>query len=125
MKNQDIKKEFAKVILNAKIAAGIFFILLTPSIVMIVKDRAEVFGQDQDFWFRAGIAGFYTSPGGSSEWVHLYIGKISVEELDEAGGLEEEGEDIKTIVVPASDVPYMLSTGEVRSAIAIIGLQCS
>ena len=69
------------------------------------------------------IAGFYTSPGGISEWVHLYIGKISVEELDEAGGLEEEGEDIKIIVVPASDVPYMLSTGEVRSAIAIIGLQ--
>jgi hypothetical protein len=25
--------------------------------------------------------------------------------------------------VPASDAPYMLSTGEVRSAIAIIGLQ--
>ena len=58
MKNQDIKKDFAKVILNAKIAAGIFFILLTPSIVIIVKDVAEVFGQDQDFWFRAGIAGF-------------------------------------------------------------------
>ena len=69
------------------------------------------------------IAGFYTSPGGISEWVHLYIGKISVEELDEAGGLEEEGEDIKIVVVPASDVPYMLSSGEVRSAIAIIGLQ--
>jgi ADP-ribose pyrophosphatase len=69
------------------------------------------------------IAGFYTSPGGNSEWIHLYIGKISVDELAESGGLDEEGEDIKIIVVPASDVPYMLSTGEVRSAIAIIGLQ--
>ena len=58
MSNKNIKEEFAKVILNAKIAAGIFFILLTPSIVMIIKDRTEVFGQDQDFWFRAGIAGF-------------------------------------------------------------------
>ncbi len=58
MKSDDIKKEFAKVILNAKIAAGIFFILLTPSIVMILKDKTEVFGMDQDFWFRAGIAGF-------------------------------------------------------------------
>lgn len=58
MSNKNIKAEFAKVILNAKIAAGIFFLLLTPSIVMIVKDRTEVFGQDQDFWFRAGIAGF-------------------------------------------------------------------
>lgn len=58
MNNQLIKKEFAKVILNAKISAAIFFILLTPSIVMIVKNKSEVFGMHQDFWFRAGIAGF-------------------------------------------------------------------
>ena len=58
MNNQDVKKEFAKVILNAKIVAGIFFAMLTPSIVMIVKDVTEIFGQDQDFWFRASIAGF-------------------------------------------------------------------
>ncbi len=56
--SEQIKKEFAKVILNAKIAAGIFFALLTPSIVIIVKEIETVFGQDQDFWFRAGIAGF-------------------------------------------------------------------
>ena len=58
MKKEDIKKEFAKVILNAKISAAIFFILLTPSLVMVLKDRTEVFGMNQDFWFRAGIAGF-------------------------------------------------------------------
>ncbi len=69
------------------------------------------------------IADFYTSPGGNSEWVHLYIGKVSVQEIGQSGGLEEEGEDIKVTVVPASDVAYMLSTGEVRSAIAIVGLQ--
>ncbi|MFK8027851.1 MAG: NUDIX domain-containing protein [Gammaproteobacteria bacterium] len=69
------------------------------------------------------IAGFYTTPGGNSEWVDLYIGKISVANVAKTGGLEVEGEDIKIIVVPASDIPYMLSTGEIRSAIAIIGLQ--
>ncbi len=58
MKNKNVKKEFEKVILNAKIAAAIFFILLTPSIVIAVKGVTEVFGQDQNFWFRAGIAGF-------------------------------------------------------------------
>ena len=56
-KNQ-IKKEFAIVIRNAKIAAAIFFILLTPSIVMVVKDVSFIFGQDESFWFRASIAGF-------------------------------------------------------------------
>ena len=69
------------------------------------------------------ISNFYTSPGGSSEWVQLYIGKVSVSELNSNGGLDEEGEDIKVSVVPASDIPYMLSTGEIRSAIAIVGLQ--
>ena len=69
------------------------------------------------------IAGFYTSPGGNSEWVDLYIGKVAVTEISKNGGLEHEGEDIKITVVPVTDVPYMLSTGEVRSAIAIIGLQ--
>ena len=69
------------------------------------------------------IGEFYTSPGGVSEWVHLYMGKVSVKEINAVGGLEHEGEDIKILVVPASDAEFMLSTGEVRSAIAIIGLQ--
>ncbi len=69
------------------------------------------------------IGEFYTSPGGIAEWVHLYIGKISVKEAKSNGGLDHEGEDIKVLVVPASDAEFMLSTGEVRSAIAIIGLQ--
>ena len=69
------------------------------------------------------IGEFYTSPGGHSEWVHLYIGKVSAKEAQTLCGLEHEGEDIRVSIVPASDVAYMLSTGEVRSAIAIIGLQ--
>ena len=69
------------------------------------------------------IAGFYTSPGGNSEWIHLYIGRVSVDELTDSGGLDEEGEDIKIIVVPANEVPFMLSAGEIKSAIAMIGLQ--
>lgn len=69
------------------------------------------------------IGEFYTSPGGSSEWVHLFIGKVSMNDVQEIAGLEDEGEDIKVHIVPASDIPLMISTGEIRSAIAIIGLQ--
>lgn len=58
MKNEDIKKEFARVIRNAQISAAIFFILLTPSIVLKVKDKTEMFGLTQDTWFNASIAGF-------------------------------------------------------------------
>ena len=69
------------------------------------------------------IGEFYTSPGGLSEWVHLYVGKVSMNEVQDIGGLKDEGEDIKVHIVSATDIPLMISTGEVRSAIAIIGLQ--
>ncbi|APW66006.1 MULTISPECIES: hypothetical protein [Arcobacteraceae] len=58
MKNEEVKKEFAKVILNAKIVAFLFFILLTPNIVMKVKGLTEIFGQSEQTWFNAAIAGF-------------------------------------------------------------------
>lgn len=69
------------------------------------------------------IGGFYTTPGGVSEWIHLYIGKISTSEISKSGGLDREGEDIKVVVVPALDVSNLLSKGLIKSAIGIIGLQ--
>jgi len=58
MKNEDVKKEFAKVIINAKIVAFLFFLLLTPSIVLKVKELDELFGLNEQTWFNAAIAGF-------------------------------------------------------------------
>lgn len=58
MSKKDVKQEFAKVIRNAKIAAAIFFILLTPSIVMMVKDLDTIYGLSKDVWFEIGIGGF-------------------------------------------------------------------
>jgi hypothetical protein len=58
MKNRDLKKEFAVVIRNAKITAFIFFLLLTPNIVMQVKDLPEILGLAKETWFNAAIAGF-------------------------------------------------------------------
>ena len=85
------------------------------------RESQEEIGCTASHLLKAGE--FYTSPGGSTEWVHLYAGRVSVADVQETGGLEHEGEDIKVHIVDASDIPLMLSTGEVRSAIAIIGLQ--
>lgn len=103
-----------------EIVAGLIEAGESPEEVTIRESQEEIGCKPSEL---IKIAGFYTSPGGNSEWIHLYIGKISVEELADSGGLKEEGEDIKITVVPASDVSYMLSTGEVRSGIAIVGLQ--
>lgn len=56
--SNDIKKEFAVVIRNAKITAFIFFLLLAPNIVMQVKGLEEIAGLPKDTWFNAAIAGF-------------------------------------------------------------------
>lgn len=69
------------------------------------------------------IGGFYPSPGGLSEWVELYIGKVSVEDILLTGGLEHEGEDIRVFRKPAGEALTMIEKGEIRSAIAIIALQ--
>ena len=58
MNDKDIKRDFSIVIRNAKITAFIFFILLTPNIVIQIKDLTEFWGLTKDIWFNAAIAGF-------------------------------------------------------------------
>lgn len=58
MTDEQVKKEFAKVIFNAKVAAGIFFLLLTPNIVLTIKGLEEILGLPKETWFNAAIAGF-------------------------------------------------------------------
>ncbi len=58
MKSSKIKNEFSKIITNAKIVAAIFFVLLTPSIVIAVKDLDELYGISEDIWFYISVLGF-------------------------------------------------------------------
>lgn len=69
------------------------------------------------------IVDFYPSPGGFSELIHLFVGKISIADVAQYGGLDDEGEDIKIHVYSLDEVAGMLSRGEIRSAVALIGLQ--
>lgn len=58
MSTDDVKNKFAKLVFNSKIAAGVFFLLLTPSIVMTIKGLDEILGLSKDLWFDASVAGF-------------------------------------------------------------------
>lgn len=55
---EKIKKDFAKVIKNAQIVAFIFFLCLTPTMVLKIKEKEELFGLSQDMWFNASVLGF-------------------------------------------------------------------
>ncbi len=69
------------------------------------------------------VAGYYPSPGGCSEFIHSYVGLADLGGV--TGGLhgvEEEGEDIRTHVVPFAAAMDWLATGRIRNAPLTISL---
>ena len=66
---------------------------------------------------------FFTSPGGTSELLHLYCGKIDSRNVGGVHGLDHEDEDIAVSVVPFDEVYQLLNEGKIVSAIPIIAIQ--
>jgi ADP-ribose pyrophosphatase len=66
---------------------------------------------------------YLTSPGASSETVHLFMGRADLTSAGGIHGLAEEGEDIRVIVVSIDEALAMLSGGRIVNAKTIIALQ--
>lgn len=66
---------------------------------------------------------FYTTPGGSSEWITLFCGKVDSTAVGGIHGLKHEDEDIWVRTVPFEAAYQMLENGEIDSAIPIIAIQ--
>ncbi|MFT5755985.1 MAG: ADP-ribose pyrophosphatase [Alteromonadaceae bacterium] len=66
---------------------------------------------------------FLSSPGGTSECIHLYVANINSENVGGVYGLPEEGEDILVHVVSRQDALILFEQGKISNAATIIGLQ--
>lgn len=66
---------------------------------------------------------FYTTPGGSSELISLYYGRVDSTQVGGIHGLKHEDEDILVTAIPFDEVYRMLEAGELESGIAIIAIQ--
>jgi len=66
---------------------------------------------------------FYTTPGGCSERITLFCGKIDSSQVGGIHGLDHEDEDILVRAVDFKDAYLMLENNEIESAIPIIALQ--
>lgn len=67
---------------------------------------------------------FFLSPGGSSERIFLFYGRVNPENsISIGGGLEDEHEDIRTFTVRIDDVLERLSKQEFQDAKTILALQ--
>lgn len=69
------------------------------------------------------IARYLPSPGGSDEFVHLYLGVVDSEGVGGIHGLDDEHEDIRVHLVPLAEVPALLASGQVNNAASLIALQ--
>ncbi|ESS72638.1 ADP-ribose pyrophosphatase NudF [Methyloglobulus morosus KoM1] len=66
---------------------------------------------------------FYTTPGGSSELISLFYGRVDSTQVGGIHGLDHEDEDILVYAVPFDEVYRMLEVGEIESGIAIVAIQ--
>jgi ADP-ribose pyrophosphatase len=66
---------------------------------------------------------FYTTPGGSSERITMFCGKVDSAQIGGIHGLEHEHEDILVRAVSFDEAYQMLLNGEIESAIPIIAIQ--
>ncbi len=71
----------------------------------------------------AKVCRYLVSPGGSSETVFVFIGRIDSTAVDGLHGLAHEGEDIRPFVVSADDAFDAVSSGRISNAMTIIALQ--
>jgi len=69
------------------------------------------------------ICEFMVSPGTSSERIHLFCGRVDASKADGIHGLDDEGEDIRVVVMPAEDAIHGIGSRRINSTASIIALQ--
>lgn len=86
-----------------------------------IREAREESGSEVSEIVRIGT--FILSPGGCSERVTIYCGRVDSRGLGGIHGLAEEGEDIAVRVMPLDDALAKLESGAISAAVAVIPLQ--
>lgn len=66
---------------------------------------------------------YFSSPGGSSETIQLFLGKVNSDGMGGVHGAKNEDEDIRVHVISRSESLKLLEAGKIKNALAIIALQ--
>jgi len=69
------------------------------------------------------IQSYLVSPGGTSESIDLFFGRVSVESGQGIFGVPEEGENIRTLIVPETALLELLKDGKLSNAATLIAAQ--
>jgi ADP-ribose pyrophosphatase len=66
---------------------------------------------------------YLSSPGGTTERIHLFLGELTAPVQTGIFGLAEEHEDIRVHLVPRNDAMALLTAGKIDNAATVIALQ--
>ncbi len=66
---------------------------------------------------------YLSSPGGASETVELFLGRVDARRAGGVHGLEFEEEDIRVFPLPYADAAAMVEQGKIGNAMTLIALQ--
>ncbi len=69
------------------------------------------------------VSHYLVSPGGTSESVFLFCGRVDATKVDGLHGLADEGEDIRPFTLKLDEAMRWVADGRVANATTIIGLQ--
>jgi ADP-ribose pyrophosphatase len=92
----------------------------TPEQVARREAREEA---DLDIHDLVPICRYVVSPGAITESVALFAGRVDSSDAGGVHGLPEEGEDIKVLVVPVSELAGMIDDGRIGNSLSIIAVQ--
>ena len=66
---------------------------------------------------------YHVSPGGTSERISLFCGKVDASQANGIHGLAGEGEDIRVVVLSTDDALSKIQAGQINAAAPIMALQ--
>jgi ADP-ribose pyrophosphatase len=69
------------------------------------------------------IGTFYSSPGGTSEFIHMFVGRTSAPADGQIFGLSSENEDIRVHVMDATRAIGLLFANKIRDAQTMVAMQ--
>src|SRR5262249_20218374 len=103
-----------------EMVAGIIEEGETPEGVARRESEEEVGRKVQDLW---PIQRYLSSPGGTSESVYLYLGRMSSEGATGIFGLADENENIRVQVMPEEKLRALMDEGKLSNAALLIAAQ--
>lgn len=69
------------------------------------------------------IMEYFVSPGGTTESITLFCGRVETQDSGGIHGDASEGEDIRVFTLPAGEAKNFLAQGRIKNAAAVIALQ--